>query len=266
MSLREVWADAWRKQYGLNEGWIVNLDLDQRLSLGAVGVVDGDTFHYETSLSERSIPVPRPDPTQSPDAEPWQFQSNEDITASVTAGGSTGGTTAPVAKAEWDVEVTFGRHEGVTIHGLGKWWNQFADMGVLRSTMVDAARKGWLHEGESVVATQQVTGNGVLFKAEGHDASLSASASVDVDPGVTPSIGSLSGRLSLKRASGGAAYESFGDGTVLAVRCLYLGKRGWLWWRDWGVYGILAVDPDEIEDQVMTAREGDGPNEYFALL
>jgi len=60
--------------------------------------------------------------------------------------------------------------------------------------------------------------------------------------------------------------QSFADGTVLAARLLYLGTRGWLWWRRFEAYGALPTDADEIEETVMQPQEGDGPDEYFALL
>ena len=60
--------------------------------------------------------------------------------------------------------------------------------------------------------------------------------------------------------------QSFADGTVLAARLLYLGSRGWLWWRRFGAFGALPVDADEIEEIAMQPREGDGADEYFALV
>ncbi|CCD93213.1 hypothetical protein BRAO375_2460034 [Bradyrhizobium sp. ORS 375] len=139
-------------------------------------------------------------------------------------------------------------------------------MGAVRAAIVDAARKGRLHKGESIVVTQQLTGAGIVFTAEGHNASLVAAASVDPVGGTVPPIGSLAGKLSLVNSSAGAQFQSFADGSVLAARLLYLGWRGWLWWRDFEAYGAIGNDPDQIEETTMRPVEGDLEDEYFAIV
>jgi hypothetical protein len=266
MSLQDVYARAWIKKRGLGPGWIVNLEPTYNLSLGAVGVVDGWHFKEETSLDRRGVTGLQLDPNQRRDHTPWQFQSNEQITIGLSSSGTTSGAAGAVGNANWDVDVKFGSTSGASIHGTAMWWNGYADLGLVRSGIIEAARDGRLHKGESVVVTQQLTGSGVLFLAEGHDASLKVTATIDVAPGTTPPISSLSGKLSMVRTSGGAQSQSFADGTVLAARLLYLGTRGWMWWRRFEVYGARPPDADEVEETLMQPREGDATDEYFALV
>ncbi len=87
-----------------------------------------------------------------------------------------------------------------------------------------------------------------------------------IAPGTAPPIGSLAGKLSLVNSSAGAQFQSFADGSVLAARLLYLGRRGWLWRRDFEAYGVLETDPDQVEETVMKPVEGDRDDEYFALV
>ena len=264
MTLRDIYAREWIKERGLGPGWIVNLEPTYNLSLGAVGIVNGQNFNGETRLDLRGVSGLQLDSNQHRNATPWQFQSNKDISAGLSSSGTTATT---VGKANWNLEVKFGSIAGASIHGTAMWWNGYADLGLVRTAIVEAAQDGRLHKGESVVVTQQLTGSGVLFLADGRNASLKATASIDVAPGgATPPIGSLSGNLSVVNASGGAQMQSFADGTVLAARLLYLGSRGWLWWRRFGAYGALPVDADEIEEIAMQPREGDGADEYFALV
>jgi hypothetical protein len=165
-----------------------------------------------------------------------------------------------------NVTVKFGKEAGASIHGNAMWWNGYADLGAVRAGITDAARKGRLRKGESIVVTQQLTGAGIVFTAEGHNASLVAAASVDAGVGAVAQIGSLAGKLGLVSSSAGAQFQSFADGSVLAARILYLGQRGWLWWREFVAYGAVETDPDQIEETVMRPVEGDGDDEYFAIV
>jgi hypothetical protein len=146
------------------------------------------------------------------------------------------------------------------------WWRGYADIGIVRAAVVSAARAGRLHKGEAIVITQQLTGPGVLFTAEGRNASLRALASVNLSPGTVPTIASLGGTLSVVRSSGGAQMQAFPDGAVLAARVLYLGFRGWLWWRDFEAFGASPITLDQVEEVAMKPVEGDGDDEYFALV
>jgi hypothetical protein len=266
VTLRDVYAQAWTKRRGLGEGWIVNLEPTFNLALGAVGVVSNGDFHPETTLELRSVTGLSVDRNQQRKDTPWQFQSNDEIEVRMGASGKSSGVSNAVGAARWDVAIKFGREAGASIHGTAMWWNGYADIGVVRASIVDAARKGRLHQGESIVVTQQLTGAGVVFTAEGRNASIEASASADVGPGAVPPIGSLAGKLSLVKSSAGAQFQSFADGSVLAARLLYLGRRGWFWSRDFEAYGALDVDPDQIEETVLKVIEGDGDDEYFALI
>jgi hypothetical protein len=265
MSLHEVYARAWVKRRGLGPGWIVNLEPTYNLTLGAVGVVDGQYFNPETSLQQRGVTGLQLDENQHRDTTPWQFNSNGQIAIDLSSSGAISGAAEVAGEANWNLEVNFGENAGASIHGTAMWWNGYADLGLVRAGIVDAAREKRLHKGESIVVTQQLTGSGVLFLAEGSNASLTAAASAKVAPGMTPPIGSLSGRLKLMKSSGGAQFQSFADGTVLAARLLYLGKRGWLWWRRFEAFGD-ADSMDDAEKVLMLPREGDGEREYFALL
>jgi hypothetical protein len=184
----------------------------------------------------------------------------------VSSSSITSGAAGAVGKLKLDLEVKFGNTAGASIYGTAMWWNGYADLGLVRAAIVEAARDGRLHKGESVVVTQQLTGSGVLFLAEGHNASLKASATIDAVPGAISPLASLSGKLNLERNTGGAELQSFADGAVLAARVLYLGNRGWLWWRRFQVLGALPVDADVMEEMVMQPREGDATDEYFALV
>jgi hypothetical protein len=266
VTLREVYAKAWIKRRGLGEGWIVNLEPTFNLVLGAVGVVSGLEFKPETNLELRGVTGLQVDPNQKREVTPWQFQSNDQIQVQVGSSGKIGGAAGAIGHAGWNVNVKFGQEAGATIHGTAMWWNGYADLGVVRASIVDAARNGRLHKGESIVVTVQLTGCGVVFTAEGHNASIETAASVDVAPGAVPAIGSLSGKLDVVNSVAGAVCQSFGDGTVLAARLLYLGQRGWLWRRDFVAYGALDMDPDQIEETLMKPVQGDGDDEYFALV
>lgn len=264
MALRDVFADAWRDSRGLGSGWIVNLEPTFNLALGAVGVVDGDEFHPESSLELRGITGLQRDLNQKRSDTPWQFQSNDQISIQVDAAvASPGPGGLPV---QCNLSVNFGRDAGASIHGTAMWWSGYADLGVVRAEIVDAARTGRLHKGESIVVMQQLTGPGILFTAEGRNASLVAQAAVDPGRGTVPQIGSLAGKLGLVSASAGAQFQSFADGSVLAARVLYLGRRGWLWWRDFEAYGAVGMDRDQIEETVIQPVEGDGDDQYFALV
>jgi hypothetical protein len=264
MTLHDIYAREWITKRGLGPGWIVNLEPTYNLSLGAVGVVNGHNFAAETSLGLRGVTGLQLDADQQRKDTPWQFQSNSEISVGLSKSGKMASTPG---KVSWDVQVKFGRKAGASVHGTAMWWNGYADLGVVRSAIVKAAQDGRLHKGESVVVTQQLTGRGVLFLAQTRDASLKATASIDLSiAGAIPPIGTLSGGLSVVKSSGGAEAQSFADGTVLAARLLYLGTRGWLWSRKFEAYGALPIDPDEIEELVMQPREGDRADEYFALL
>jgi hypothetical protein len=266
VTLRDVYAQAWVKRRGLSDGWIVNLEPTFNLALGAVGVVSSSDFRPETTLELRGVTGLQVDTGQQRQDTPWQFQSNDQIEVQVGSSGKTSGVSGAVGRADWNVAVKFGREAGVSIHGTAMWWNGYADIGVVRTKIIEAARNDRLHQGESIVVTQQLTGAGIVFTAEGHNASIEASASADVAPGAAPSIGSFAGKLALVKSSAGAQFQSFTEGSILAARVLYLGRRGWLWWRDFEAYGALQIDPDQIEETLMKPVEGDGHDEYFALI
>lgn len=269
MSLHEVYARAWVKKRGLGPGWIVNLEPTYNLDLGAVGIVDGHYFSKETSLEQRGITGLKLDPNQRRDPTPWQFNSNDQIQVDLSTVAATSGAAKAAGKANCNVKVSFGETAGASIHGTAMWWNEYADLGLVRASIVAAAREERLHKGESIVVAQQLTGPGVVFTAEGSKASLTATASMKLAPGMTPPVSSLAATLNLKKSSGGAQFQSFANGSVLAARLLYLGMRGWLWWRRFEVFGTGADDAnsmDKAEKLLMQPREGNGEYEYFALL
>jgi hypothetical protein len=269
MSLNDVYARAWITRRGLGPGWMVNLEPTYNLKLGAVGVVDGQYFNGETTLEQRGVTGLRPDPDQQRNDAPWQFTSDNEITIDLLSAGENSGVAQAAGQARWNVHVGFGRSAGAIIYGAAMWWNTYADLGLVRMGIVNAAREDRLHKGESIVVAQRLTGPGVVFLAEGTNATLSAAASVEVAPGMTPPIYSLSEKLSLTKSSGGAEFRSFADGSVLAARVLYLGRRGWLWWRKFEAFGAAAGDEaatDEAEMRLMRPLQGEGANEYFALL
>jgi hypothetical protein len=266
MKLRDVYAMAWKERRGLGSGWIVNLEPTFNLALGAVGVMEGNEFLPETTLDQRGVAGLQIDSGQRRDDTPWQFQSNDQIEIEVQAGAKAGGKTAAPLEGACNVTVKFGREAGAGIHAAAMWWNSYADMGLVRGAIVQAARDGRLHKGESIVVTQQLTGPGILFTSQGNNASLVVTASVDVQSGIVPPVSSLAGKLSLLNSSAGAQFQSFANGTVLAARVLYLGWRGWFWWRDFEAYGALDVDRDQIEEALIRPSEGENDDEYFGLV
>jgi hypothetical protein len=266
MSLHDVYARAWVKKRGLGPGWIVNLEPTYNLKLGTVGIVDGQYFGRETTLKRRGVTGLKPDGDQRRDDTPWQFNSNDKIHVAVSASGGTSGVAKAAGEANWNVTVSFGKTAGASIHGAAMWWNEYADLGIVRTEILKAAREERLHKGESIVVAQQLTGPGVVFLAEGKEASLTAAASVKVAAGTTPPVSSFSGKLSVTASSNGAQFQSFADESVLAARLLYLGERGWLWWRRFEVFGTDAESMDRAEMRLMQPREGDGEYDYFALL
>lgn len=266
MSLRELYAKAWAQRRGLGPGWIVNLEPTYNLELGAVGVVSGIDFQPETTLSQRGVTGLAEDSLQQRANTPWQFQSNDQISVEIASTGLTSGGAVAVGDAGWEVTVNFGADSGASIYGTAMWWRGYADIGIVRAAVVSAARAGRLHKGEAIVITQQLTGPGVLFTAEGHNASLRASASVNLSPGCVPAIASLGGKLSVVRSSAGAQMQAFSDGAVLSARVLYLGFRGWLWWRDFEAYGASSIALDQVEEVAMKPVEGDGDDQYFGLV
>lgn len=265
-TLQRVWADAWRKRKGLGDGWIVNLEPVYNLALGAVGVVDGDDFAAETTLELRGVIGLAEDPNQHRQPVPWQFQSNDGISVKLSSDGAVAGPSGAPPPAAWTLNASFGAGEGVSVYGSSQWWRGYADLGIVREALIRAGREGRLHKGESIVVTQHLSGAGLLLTAEGKNASLIAQATAQVAPGATPPIASLSAGLNVTSSSGGAQVQSFADGAVLSARLLYLGKRGFLWWRDFVALGAVELNPDELEDQIMTPVEGDGSDEYFALI
>jgi hypothetical protein len=266
MSLHEVYARAWVEGHGLGPGWIVNLEPTYNLNLGAVGVVDGEYFSPETSLDLREVTGLQLDPNQRRHSTPWQFNSNNQIQVDLSVKSVTSGAANAAGKANCNVKVSFGKTEGASIHGTAMWWKGYADLGLVRTGIVKAAREGRLHKGESIVVAQQLTGPGVVFTAKGSNATLTATASVTVAPGMTPPVSSLSAALNLKKSSHGAQFKSFADESVLAARVLYLGKRGWLWRRRFEVFGPDDDSMDKAEMFLMKPQEGEGEKDYFALL
>lgn len=266
MSLRDLFAKAWSERRGLGSGWIVNLEPTYNMVLGAVGIVQGHDFKPETTLEQREVKGLKLDPNQKRDETPWQFSSNNEIDVSVGAEAKTDGAVGAIADGNVSVAVDFGNTAGVSIHGTAMWMPGYADIGVVRAAIVEAAREGRLRKGESIVVQQQVSGPGVLFTAEGNNARLEASAAASIHGGVLPAVGALSGKLRTVNSRAGAQMQSFGDGAVLAARVLYLGRRGWFWWRDFHAYGALDTDPDQIEETLLRPVEGDGDDSYFALV
>jgi hypothetical protein len=266
MALRDVYAKAWKERRGLGSGWIVNLEPTFNLPIGAVGIVDGNEFRHETTLEQRGVSGLQLDTHQRRNDTPWQFQSDNEIKLDVQAGAKGGAKAAARLKGSCNVTVKFGSEAGTSIHAAAMWWNSYADMGHVRSAVVEAARDGRLRKGESIVVTQQLTGSGVLFTSEGNNASLTVTASVNVPSNVVPPVSSLAGRLRLLNSSAGAQFQTFSEGSVLAARVLYLGWRGWFWWRDFEAYGALDVDRDQVEEAVIRPVEGDNDDEYFGLV
>src|SRR3954468_9422930 len=129
MSLHEIYAQAWRKRRGLGPGWVVNLEPTYNLVLGAVGVLEGESFKPEATLDRRGVTGLPLDPDQRRDATPWQFQSNDEIRVTLESSGATSGATAAIGQANWDLGVSFGSTSGVSIHGTAMWWNSYADLG-----------------------------------------------------------------------------------------------------------------------------------------
>jgi hypothetical protein len=265
MSLHDTYADAWIKDRGLAAGWIVNLEPAYNLALGAVGVVDGRTFNAETNLAQRGITGLATDPDQRRTDNPWQFHSNSDISVKLSSTGAAA-VAGNAGTAGWRLDVKFGGQAGASIHGAAMWWNQYADLGLVRAAIIDAANSKRLHEGESIVVAQQLTGPGVLFVAEGNDASLTAAVSAKLKAAALPPLSSLAGQLSVTKTTGGAQSQVFADGTVLAARLLYLGHHGWFWSRQFEARGGRPVSDREIEEATMRRVEGDDLDEYFALL
>ena len=266
MSLHDVYSNAWVKKRGLGPGWIVNLEPNFNLELGAVGILDGQYFSRETTLKLRKVTGLKLDNDQRREETPWQFNSNNRIQVGVSASEETSDAVKAAGEANWNVSVNFGKTAGVSIHGAAMWWNEYADLGIVRTEIIKAAREERLHKGESIVVAQQLTGPGVVFLAEGKTASLTAAASVKVAPGAIPPVSSFSGKLSVTASSNGAQFQSFTDKSVLAARLLYLGKRGWLWSRRFEVFGTDAESMDKAEMRLMQPREGNGEYDYFALL
>lgn len=265
MSLHDTYAKAWIRDRGLPAGWIVNLEPSYNLALGAVGVVDGQSFNGETNLVLRGVTGLQEDPDQRRTDNPWQFHSNNDISVTLS---STGAAAVPgsVGKAGWKLHVKFGSNAGASIHGAAMWWSGYADLGLVRAGIVEAAKSGRLHEGESIVVAQQLTGPGVLFLAQHNNASLTAAVSAQLNAAALPPISSLGGQLTVTKSAGGAQSQVFADGTVLAARLLYLGHRGWLWRRRFEAQGGRPLSDREVEETTMKPVEGDGPDEYFALV
>ncbi len=263
MSLKDIYAKAWAESRGLSAGWIVNMEPTFNLAIGSVGVVRDGEFNYESSLEQRKITGLQLDTNQKRQDTPWQFQSSDQIRIDLSSGAET--ANVPV-NANFSLTVSFGNEAGVSSHGTAMWWNSYADMGVVRAGIVAAARDGRLTEGQSIVVAQQLTGKGIVFSAEGSNASLSAAAAVNAPGGVLPTIGSFSGKLSLVNSSAGAQFVSFADGAVLAARVLYLGRKGWFWWRDFEAYGAMSVDVHQVEETLVKPVEGEGDDEYFAMI
>ncbi len=267
MSLREAYEEAWRERYGLPQGWIVNPEPGRTIALGAIGTVDDTGFQYDATLAGRGIGQDLPtDPHQQRQDNPWSFQSHEEIKVGISAAAEVPGA-GPVGDAAFDVDISFGRTAGVSVYGDAKWFSGYADVGVVRTVVVEAARKDLLFKGDSIVVTQQLSGPGLMFLAEGRDAEIHVRGSARVGPGQLPPISKLSGSLGVVSSSGGARYEVVPDGAVLAVRVLQLGRRGFFWWRRFVAYGAAyAADLDQIEETHLTPVEGEGEHEYFALL
>ncbi|MCW2529611.1 MAG: hypothetical protein JWM76_4471 [Pseudonocardiales bacterium] len=266
MSLQDTWSKAWRTKYGLPLGWLVNLEPTQSVPLGEVGVVDDGHLAHETTLEQRGVNGLSVDPDSRRDDSEWQFASNEGISVDLSSAGKTDGPVAAIGKANWKLDLSFGAESGAASYGTAMWWTRYSDLGRVRSAVVEAAEQGRLHKGESIVVEQQVSGKGVLFLSQGSHGSLGAEANIDVKPGAVPSIASLSGLMHVSHSSGAAAAKSFSDGSVLAFRSLVLGTRGFFWWRQFEAFGALPTDPDELEEITLSPVEGEGDNEYFALL
>ena len=64
----------------LGPGWIVNLEPNYNLTLGAVGIVDGRYLSPETTLEQRGVSSLKLSDNQRRNDTPWYFNSNDRFT------------------------------------------------------------------------------------------------------------------------------------------------------------------------------------------
>lgn len=270
MSLKEEYAQAWRNKKGLGLGWIVNLEPTKDLPLGAVGVVDGEDFRYETTLALRKIVELGTTPDENSDPTPWLFQSNDSSHFSLGNAVTTAGAVGAIGQASWDIGVQFGSSAGAVAWGMSQSWDRYEDIGVVRARLLEAVKEGTLHVGESVVVERQLSGAGFVVTTESANASWNATVSADIAPGGGPDLASASADFAVGNASAATDYKRFGSGSVLAARVLQLGYRGFFWWREVAVFGgVEDIDPAQVEAEVMTGGQSDGwdadDDQYFLL-
>jgi hypothetical protein len=190
----------------------------------------------------------------------WEFASDTQIKSSLTFKASTGKAIGWLGDASVGVSVQFGDEQGITSHGTWMRWEQVKDVGIMRRDIINAAVDGRLHEGESFVAGRQLTGKGVLFRSEGSNGSLKATAAAKIAPTRGLTIASLSGALIVVENKGAASKQDFADEGVLSARLLYLGKRGFFWHRSFVIYGIDRVESMNDIESLLSDRD------YFQLL
>ena len=262
MSAKRTFARAWSRARGLGDGWIVNLEPSRNLGLGAVGVLTDGEFQSETTLRNRGVRGLETDVDEQGRGQPWSFQTDRDIRVDVAVGANIVGTES----SSCELSVSFGQQSGVSIHGSGMWWNRYSDLGLVRAAIVAAARESTLHPGEAIVVAQQVTGAGIVFSSEGGSSLIHLSGNFEVPADPFPDVALMASRLRVVRSNGHVHAQSFSDGSVLAARLLYLGFRGWFWWRELTAFGALSRSPEQLEATILEPTEGSGEHQYFALL
>lgn len=222
MSLTSVYAKAWRQQYGLPPGWLVNTEPNDPIPLGLKGQVLGDHFRRSGLLGQvAEIVVP---PSEPPDHSSWQFQSSAGVHFETALEGATSGDIGWLGGAKAGITVSFDRQAGVSALGSHKWFHRYPDLDDVRSALRKAVTEGDLVEGDAVVVELQLTGKGVLVASQGGGASIVALANAEVAPGGV-SIADFAGGFNATRQAGAVTMEQFGDGATIAARVIQVGFR-----------------------------------------
>lgn len=182
------------------------------------------------------------------DGGPWDYSSSNAVDAKLGLDARAPGW-GWLGSASAGLSVSFGTSEGVYLSADSTVVERVANVDKLKSDLLTTAAKQGMPEGQSVVIERQISKKAVLVASEGGTSELKATVSgkVNVNPAAGGAVASLAGRLNFRSKKGSTFLQNFPDEFVLAYRIVTLGERGWWFWRQPAVHGILPLDGSAAE-------------------
>jgi hypothetical protein len=219
----EDYQRAFKKTYGLPEGWLGNWPLDLK-RLGVVGPIEDGMISRDSTLRDKRI---RTRKETDPPSGALNFQKAKGVAVDF-GGDATVPTWQWLGNAKAGVKVSFGSSGGVVVGASGLCQERVRDIDALRPVLVAAAVDGRIKVGQAVIVEQLIAEHGVVLIARGRNARLHAKVGANIGRGAL-TLASLAFGFDLGAGSRGVSEYPFANNTTLAFRVLRLLPLGYVY-------------------------------------